>query len=191
MNLVYYPVMDVKLKKLYYSWVGIRRREKGRCFKDGDRHKKIYENVVVDDEWKTWENYKKWALENGYQEGLSIDRIDNDKGYSPENCRWVSVAENNRNKKSVKKYEYCGEMLTLGQIAERNNVDRVCFCNRVRKLGWSIEKALKYKVGDCDWKEKNRVRNQNMKKDYDSGMSVKEISKKYKIGERCVYTYLK
>lgn len=183
--------MDKDLKKLYCSWVGIRRRANGKCFDENDRHKHIYANITVDKDWEKWENYKDWALSNGWKPGLTIDRIDNDKGYSPENCRWVTIAENNRNKKNVKKYLYCGELLTLGQIAERNNVDRACFCNRVRNLGWSIEKALKYKTGDCDWKEKNRVRNQNMKKDYDSGMSVKEISKKYKIGERHVYTCLK
>lgn len=50
-----------------------------------------------------WENdysaFKKRALENGYKEGLTIDRKDNDKGYSPDNCRWVTRADNNRNKR--------------------------------------------------------------------------------------------
>lgn len=47
--------------------------------------------------------FRKWALENGYSEELTIDRIDFDGIYEPSNCRWVTRAENNRNKRNVKK----------------------------------------------------------------------------------------
>jgi hypothetical protein len=46
--------------------------------------------------------FREWALSNGYEEGLFIDRIDNDMGYGPENCRWVTRVENNRNKRVYK-----------------------------------------------------------------------------------------
>lgn len=52
--------------------------------------------------------FEEWALANGYQEGLQIDRINNDLGYSPENCRWVTHAQNQYNKKSYKKDKYKG-----------------------------------------------------------------------------------
>lgn len=131
------------LQKLYYSWIGIRRREYGACFSSENRHKHIYANVTVAKEWQDWNIYKKWALANGYKEGLSIDRIDNSKGYCPENCRWVTIADNNRNRKNTRFYEYKGQKLTLGQIAEINNVNRCCLRNRVVNLGWSIEDAIK------------------------------------------------
>lgn len=138
---------NITLRKLYYSWIGIRRREYGRCFSTQDRHKHIYSNITVAKEWQDWNIYKDWALRNGYKAGLSIDRIDNSKGYSPENCRWVTLAENNRNRKNTKHYEYKGEMLTLGQIAEINNIKRCRFYNRVLNLGWSIEDAIKTPKG--------------------------------------------
>ena len=130
------------LQKLYYSWVGIRRRINGKCFNENDRHKHVYKNITVAEEWNDWNVYKNWALEHGYKAGLTIDRIDNNKGYCPENCRWVSRAENNRNKKNTKFYEYNGELLTLGQIAEINNIDKQRFYNRVLNLGWTIEESI-------------------------------------------------
>lgn len=57
--------------------------------------------VTVCDEWKLTEYpaFKAWALENGYRPGLTIDRIDPGKGYSPDNCRWITIAEQQRNRR--------------------------------------------------------------------------------------------
>jgi transcriptional regulator with XRE-family HTH domain len=53
--------------------------------------------ITVCDEWsKSFVVFKKWALENGYKDGLSIDRIDNDKNYEPNNCQWLSLGDNAR-----------------------------------------------------------------------------------------------
>lgn len=57
--------------------------------------------VTVCDEWKLTEYpiFKAWALANGYRPGLTIDRIDPSKGYSPDNCRWITIAEQQRNRR--------------------------------------------------------------------------------------------
>jgi len=59
--------------------------------------------ISICDEWiDSFETFAKWAEANGYKEGLMIDRIDNEKGYFPENCRWVTALESGRNRRSVK-----------------------------------------------------------------------------------------
>lgn len=179
------------LKKLYYSWIGIRRRAHGHCFAITDRHKHIYKNIDVTPEWHDWNKYKEWALKNGYKEGLTIDRIDNNKGYSPQNCRWVTIQENNRNKTTIKKYKYNDQELTLGQIAELNKINKQMFSNRVAHLGWPIEKAIKYTKGTSEKQENNKERNKNMQKDYENGLTVKQIAAKYDMGERNVYSCIK
>ena len=54
--------------------------------------------IKVCEEWHNYENFRKWALENGYKHPLKLDRIDNNGNYEPSNCRWVTNTENCRNK---------------------------------------------------------------------------------------------
>lgn len=135
---------DPERHRLYYTWISIRRRAKARCFKNKpkDRHKKIYESVNVCDEWNDWLVFEKWAIENGWKPGLTIDRIDCDGDYCPQNCRWVSREENNRNRRCVRKYMYNGEELTLGQIARLTGVPEERLYNRVVKYNYTIEDAV-------------------------------------------------
>lgn len=71
--------------RLYHIWVGLRQRRT-----------KPYANIhpIISKEWLMYETFRKWALENGYDENLTIDRIDNRKGYSRRNCRWITREEN-------------------------------------------------------------------------------------------------
>lgn len=59
--------------------------------------------ITICDEWKnSYENFYRWALANGWQKGLQIDRIDNDGNYEPSNCRWVTNKENCQNRRTTK-----------------------------------------------------------------------------------------
>ena len=61
--------------------------------------------ITVCSEWLVFENFRDWALSHEYKEGLQIDRIDNDKGYCPENCRWVTPKENTNNRRNTIRLE--------------------------------------------------------------------------------------
>lgn len=83
--------------RLYHTWSGIIQRCKGNC----TSHEYYFEKgISVCKEWLDFDMFAKWAIENGYGPGLEIDRIDSDRDYSPDNCRWVTHKKNSRNRKA-------------------------------------------------------------------------------------------
>lgn len=90
----------MKGTKLYMVWCGMKQR----CQNQNNPSYKTYggRGVEVCAEWQGFTAFLKWAKEHGYQNGLEIDRIDNDQGYSPENCRWISPKENRQKRMNVR-----------------------------------------------------------------------------------------
>lgn len=176
-------------KRLYHIWIGMRRRAGGNRYKKDktDRHAKIYVNLTVASEWNDWTVFYEWAKNNGWKPGLTIDRIDNEKGYSPDNCRWVSREENNRNRRCVNKFFYNGEFLTLPQIAQIYRIPRDRLYERVIKRGYSLEdaifKPLKAKPSNCS-KEEREKRDKNIKTDRKKGVALAELAAKYNLSTR-------
>lgn len=88
--------IDTRKDDIYKTYCRMLRR----CYwKDTKEHKKYYQDkgIKVCDEWKNdFMSFKKWALENGYQKGLAIDRINPDDDYKPSNCRFITISENSR-----------------------------------------------------------------------------------------------
>ena len=85
--------------KLYRIWDAF----KSRCYNPNVKDYRIYggRGITVCDEWRcNFLTFREWAWKNGYKEGLQIDRIDNDKGYSPSNCRFVTRKEQMRNRRN-------------------------------------------------------------------------------------------
>lgn len=70
-----------------------------------ERRSYIDRGITVCDEWLIFENFRDWALANGYSDDLELDRIDNDQGYSPENCQWVSHRANQNNRRNTLRLE--------------------------------------------------------------------------------------
>ncbi|MDL2301830.1 hypothetical protein LJC58_05685, partial [Lachnospiraceae bacterium OttesenSCG-928-D06] len=86
----------MKQSRLYHIWCNM----KARCNNPNHTYYANYggRGITVCDEWNDFLSFRDWALDNGYSDTLTIDRIETDNGYSPENCRWVTmkIQENNR-----------------------------------------------------------------------------------------------
>lgn len=127
-----------KLKKVW-------RQFKNRCTEDYfEKHLYFEKGIKVCDEWfNDYFVFRKWALENGYKLGLVIDRIDNSKGYSPDNCRWVTQLVNSMNKDNTYFVEYKGEkkpfMLIITEMKAREHSSTIR--GRIKR-GWSVEDAI-------------------------------------------------
>ena len=119
-------------QKLYKVWSGIKQR----CFNPNSNRYKNYggRGISICDEWKnSFETFCKWALENGYKEGLSIDRIDHEKDYDPSNCRWTDEITQQNNRTNNTLYEYEGETHTLTEWSRIKGIKPKTFCTRWRR----------------------------------------------------------
>lgn len=84
--------------RLYVIWKGMKER----CYRHTSPKYKDYggRGIAICDEWKNdFQAFHDWAISHGYAENLTIDRINNDGGYEPSNCRWATIAEQNKNKR--------------------------------------------------------------------------------------------
>lgn len=115
-----------------------------RCYNPNARSYKRYggRGIRICDEWlNDYNSFEKWCLSNGFQCGLAIDRIDNDGDYSPTNCRFVTLKENNQKRCTTVFYTIDGEKKNLQQWCEHYGIKRGTVYTRI-KHGWDIKDAL-------------------------------------------------
>lgn len=138
----------------------IFKNMKQRCYNPNDINYKNYgsRGVKLCDEWNNREiernvrgmntkgflAFKKWALENGYADNLTIDRIDVNGDYSPENCRWASTSEQANNRRSCHFITYKGKTQSLTLWCSELRLNYYKIQTRLR-MGWSVEKAFETK----------------------------------------------
>lgn len=126
--------------KLYNVWCGIKRR----CY---NTHQKSYKNygakgIIMCCEWlENFQNFYDWAINNGYKEGLSIDRINPSGNYEPLNCRWIGKKEQACNKTTNVNIEYNGEKHCIAEWARILGIKRETLKTRLNN-GWGVEKAF-------------------------------------------------
>lgn len=127
-----------RLYNIYYNM-------RSRCYNNTDKNYKYYcgRGIEVCKEWlNDFQTFYDWAINNGYNDTLTIDRIDNNKGYSPSNCRWVTNKEQQRNKRNNRNITINGDTRCLKEWCEILNLNYKIVWQRLYKLGWTIEKAL-------------------------------------------------
>jgi hypothetical protein len=117
--------------KLYGVW----RRIKQCCF---DKNYQAYKNygqrgISVCDEWLLFVNFREWAIKSGYEQGLSIDRIDNNGNYEPNNCRWATSKEQGSNKRNNVYVEHDGKLITATEFARLTNTAQSTVLYRIHK----------------------------------------------------------
>lgn len=125
--------------RLYHIWADM----KNRCNSPSNHAYQHYgaRGISVCEEWNAYENFKVWALSNGYEEDLTIDRIDVNGNYEPRNCRWITKQEQCYNKTNSRTITYQGETKTVSQWAFELGLPRTTLAHRLDD-GWSIEAAL-------------------------------------------------
>ena len=126
-------------KRIYNIWNGMV----GRCHRKTSENYKLYgeKGIFVCDEWLKFQNFCKWSLYNGYRNTLTIDRIDNNKGYSPENCRWVTEDEQHRNRSDNHTLTFDDRTQCVSDWANEVGIKRNTIYERLNR-GWSVRDAL-------------------------------------------------
>lgn len=130
--------------KLYHVYATM----KARCYKEWNHKYKSYggRGIKICDEWLiNYETFYNWAVDNGYDDKLTIDRINNDGNYEPNNCRWVDNKTQAQNTRQNRYIEYNGETKTITGWSEELKIKRKTLEFRL-KQGWSIKRAFTEKV---------------------------------------------
>ena len=107
--------------------------------------------ITVCEEWRSgFEAFRDWAFENGYQNGLSLDRIDVNGNYEPSNCRWINVEDQCHNKRQSRMYEFNGKAQDIAQWANEYGLKYATLAGRLDR-GWDIEMALTEPIDTRCW----------------------------------------
>lgn len=129
-----------KLKRLYSIWSNMRQRATDVNHPSAKYY--ILRGIGICDEWLKYAAFEKWAMSNGYSDTLTIDRTDNNKGYSPENCRWVTQKTQNSNRRDNVYFTYKGDRYSRKGLADIAGITEKCLWHRIETLGWPVEKAV-------------------------------------------------
>lgn len=117
-----------------------------RCYDKNDINYRNYgaRGIQICQEWLyDRDKFIEWAIQNGYKQGLEIDRINVNANYEPNNCRFVTKLENSRNRRITLKYNYNGEIKTLKEIADENNIEYKILWQRINRDNMKLKEAIR------------------------------------------------
>lgn len=135
----------MKKSQLYNSWRGMR----DRCRRKSRADAKYYsmKGITFCPEWDSFDKFSNWAMRNGYQPGLTIDRIDGNKNYCPENCRWVNRKTQGRNLIKNRMITVDGNTFCISEWAEICGISPGLLLARIDRLKWSHKDAVSIPAG--------------------------------------------
>ena len=126
--------------RLYHIWRGMKQR----CF---DEKVKDYRNyggrgIRVCEEWLSFANFQRWAFANGYTDSLTLDRINVNGDYAPNNCRWADAITQHNNTRRNRYISFNGETKTIAEWAKSLDISYARLYRRIFAYGWDYAKAL-------------------------------------------------
>ena len=130
----------MKDTKIYKQWLGM----KARCYSKYTSGYKNYggRGIQVCEEWKSsFLNFYNWAINNGYSNGLTIERVNLNGNYEPRNCKWITNEEQQNNKRNNKYLEFNGEKHTYSEWSRLLNIPKGTIIDRVRR-NFTVEQIL-------------------------------------------------
>ena len=167
-------------ERLHNIWMSMKQR----CYDKNNSKYKNYgaKGINIYEEWKNdFHSFEKWALENGYEKHLTIERRNIDKGYCPENCTWITLEAQAKNRSNNHKITYNGKTMILQDWANEVGIAASTIRKRL-KSGWTVEDALYTPIGkkssNFSQKEKNE-KTAEEKKVYTIWTKMHTICKKY------------
>ena len=128
-------------KKLFWVWAAMIQR----CHNEKNKDFYAYgaRGIAVCDQWRhTFEHFCIWALSNGYDETLTIDRKDNNGNYDESNCRFVPLIVQMNNQRKTRKFEWRGVIYSLSELSEISGFKRNTLRQRLLINNWDIDKAM-------------------------------------------------
>ncbi len=131
---------DKTRERIYFAWYHMRQRcnnPRHKCY-----HRYGGRGITVCPEWNTnFLSFYRWALQNGYADHLTLDRINNDAGYEPQNCRWATPLQQNLNSSNCRHIAKEDMELYITLRWQQQGLNSDTICQRLRR-GWSVRMAL-------------------------------------------------
>lgn len=139
-----YQFMKTKDRRFYSMFSNMHARCKNKIFKHHNGN-----NIIVCDRWKVFENFR-YDMYTSYQKHIqkygikdtTLDRINNNDNYSPENCRWATRFQQRINQKNVHIIFYNGEYKTIKELSLLFDIKYKTLWNRINRYNWSIKRSL-------------------------------------------------
>jgi len=126
--------------RLYYLWTHMKQRTQN----PKNSKYKYYggRGITLCEEWQKFEPFRDWSMQNGYNDNLTIDRINNDGPYSPSNCRWTTTEVQLNNRRDNVFLEFNGKKQTIAQWARELKMNVTTLWMRLYHYNWPIEEAF-------------------------------------------------